>query len=72
MRRICVTEKYCQYKSDTGYCRYSGTECVKEIVRSMGIIEDSPPMVIVNQVELTDERIQRIAEAVAKKLRNGI
>lgn len=71
MRKICVSDKYCRYKSDTGYCGYTGTECAKETVRSIGIIEDSP-MVMVTQVELTDECIQRIAEAVAKKIRNSL
>lgn len=70
MRKICVTDKYCQYKSDTGYCGYSGMECAKDTVRTIVVTEDSP-MAIVKQVELTDECIQRIAEAVVKKLKRG-
>lgn len=68
MRAVCISNRYCQYKSDTGYCGYTGMGCAKDAINTMEITKDSP-MVIVKQVELTDECIQRIAEEVVKKLK---
>ena len=76
MRAYCVANKCCKYKSSTEYCTYAGPGCAQEpiltdeIVHSIGILKDSP-MVIVKQVELTDECIERIAKAVVKKLKRG-
>lgn len=67
MRVVCTTDKYCQYKTDSGYCGYTGTECAKETVHTI-TLKDSP-IITVKQVELTDDCIQRIAEEVVKKLK---
>lgn len=72
MRGVCVTDKYCQYKTGSGYCGYTGTECVKDYDVLYGLHKinlKDPPMITVKQVELTDECIQRIAEAIAKELK---
>ena len=67
MNAFCVSNKYCEYKSVAGYCGYTGPGCANETVRSISVAKDSQ-MVIVQQVELTDECIQMIAEAVARKM----
>lgn len=72
MWKLCASDKYCKYKSDMGYCVYTGMECAKETVRTIEIIKDSPQMVMVKQVELTDECIEKIAEAVVKKLKSSV
>ncbi len=69
MRAVCVSSSYCQYKTDTGYCGYTGMGCAQGLVRSVRI--DEPSYRIVRQVELSDECIDKIAEAVVEKLRNS-
>lgn len=68
MNAYCVSLHNCQYKSDTGYCNYSGSGCAQGLVRSVKIDLDAP-FTVTEQVEITDECIQMIAEAVAKKLK---
>ncbi len=68
MRAVCISESYCQYKTDTGYCGYTGMGCAQSLVRS---VKYDPKVSLVHQVELTDDCIDKIAEAVAKKLRYG-
>lgn len=67
MRAVCISASYCPYKTDTGYCGYTGTGCAQSLVRSVRI--DDPIYTIVRQVELSDECIDKIAEAVVEKLR---
>ena len=69
MRAVCISESYCQYKTDTGYCGYTGMGCAQELVRS---VRYDPKVSIVHKVELTDECIEQIAEAVARKLRDEV
>ena len=68
MRAVCISESYCQYKTDSGYCGYTGSDCAKSLVRS---VKYDPKVSLVHQVELTDDCINQIAEAVVKKLRCG-
>ena len=67
MRAYCISQYFCQYKTDTGYCNYSGGGCAQGLVRSVKLNSDAP-FTVVRQVELTEECIQKIAEEVAKKL----
>ena len=67
MRAACISETYCPYKTDTGYCGYTGTGCAQSLVRSVRI--DEPSYMIVQRVEVSDESIEKIAEAVVEKLR---
>ena len=66
MRAICISESYCQYKTDTGYCGYTGMGCAQSLVRS---VKYDPKVSLVHQVELTDECIDKIAEAVVLRMR---
>ena len=68
MRAFCISSSYCQYKTDTGYCGYTGMGCAQGLVRSVKY--DDPTYTIVRQVELSDGCIDKIAEAVVEKLRN--
>lgn len=70
MRAVCISSSYCQYKTDTGYCGYTGMGCSQGLVRSAKMPEDYAAFTLVRQVELTDENINKIAEAVVEKLRN--
>jgi hypothetical protein len=56
------------YKSDNGYCNYTG-DCFMDNVRTVTIpIEQS---CIKREFDLTKESIDAIAEAVVKRLRGG-
>lgn len=66
MRAACISTENCPYKSDTGYCGYTGNGCVNELVHSVRI--DEPSYKIVRQVDVSDEAIEKIADAVVKKL----
>lgn len=68
MRAYCISQHNCQYKSDTGYCGYSGNGCAQGFVRSVKFDSDVP-FTIEKQIVLTDDCIQMIAEAVVKKLK---
>lgn len=63
----CISDTYCQYKSDTGYCGYTGG-CVKEIYATIKV----PPEQrwhISQTVDISTDSIEAIADAVVKKLR---
>lgn len=68
MRAVCISGEYCPYKTDTGYCGYTGNGCAQSLVRSVRI--DEPSYRIVRQFDVSDESINKIAEAVVEKLRN--
>lgn len=71
IRTVCMSTASCQYKSEiTGYCGYTGMGCSQGLVRSAKIPEDYAAFTLGRQVELTDENINKIAEAVVEKLRN--
>ena len=53
MMSYCGSETYCPYRTDTGYCGYTGYGCIKEILAKYSI---------------SDENIEEIADAVVKKL----
>lgn len=70
MRVICISETYCPYKSDTGYCGYTGCECIKEKPSKIYTVKvpDKPQYSITQLVGISDESIERIADAVIRKL----
>lgn len=76
MRAACISIENCQYKTDTGYCGYTGNGCAQNFVHSVRIDEpsykiiqpDEPSYKIVRQLDVSDESIEKIAETVAKKL----
>ena len=65
---VCISTASCPYKSEiTGYCGYTGNGCVlNDLVHSVRI--DEPSYKIIRQIDVSDESIEKIAEAVAKKL----
>lgn len=71
----CSNSNYCPYKSDTGYCGYTGMGCHLEStgssIAALNIPQESD-FTIVRTVELSDESIEKIADAVVEKLLQGI
>lgn len=68
MRAVCISDKYCQYKTDSGYCSYTGCGCVL----SNTIIIKQPSnqsFRVVQLVDITNESINQIADAVVERLR---
>lgn len=71
MRAECISTANCQYRSDTGYCGYTGNGCVlNDLVHSVRI--DEPSYKIIRQLDVSDESIEKIAEAVANKLHQEV
>lgn len=69
MRAVCISSSYCQYKTDTGYCGYTGNGCAFDQFATIPIPKGAT-YTIVKQVDLTEESINKIADAVVEKLRN--
>ena len=71
MRALCVSDKYCPYKTDIGYCGYTGMGCHLEStgnsIAALNIPQESD-FTIVRTVELSDESIEKISDAIADKL----
>lgn len=67
MNGYCLSDKYCQYKSDTGYCGYTAG-CVRD--NSVTIkVPTTPSWPITRVVDISTDSIEAIANAVVKKLR---
>ena len=64
----CVSDKYCQYKSDTGYCGYTGG-CVQD--NSVTIEATKQFWSVSRVVDISADSIEAIANAVVKKLREA-
>lgn len=75
MRAVCVSDKYCPYKTDTGYCGYTGMGCHLEStgnsIATLNIPQESEYK-IVRAVDISDESIEKIADAVVEKFLQGI
>ena len=70
MRAVCISETYCPYKSDTGYCGYTGG-CVKDREQPITVkVPKTPTYTTTMVVDISTESINKIAEAVVEKLRN--
>lgn len=68
MNGYCISGQYCRYKSDTGYCGYSGG-CVLDNVATVKIPKTEKSHVA-QLVDISPDSINEIANAVVKKL-NG-
>lgn len=67
MNGYCISDKYCKYKSDTGYCGFTGG-CVLE--NSITVkVPTTPSWSITQVVDISTDSIEAIADAVVKKLR---
>ena len=66
MTGYCISDQYCRYKSDTGYCGYSGG-CVKENTATIEVPMDIGRTVQV--VDISSDSINAIADAVIRKLK---
>ena len=69
MRAICISSSYCQYKTDTGYCGYTGNGCALNQSTTIKI-PTKPQYTTTMVVDISTESINEIAEAVVEKLRS--
>lgn len=69
MRAVCISANYCQYKTATGYCDYTGDGCAFEPY-AYSHYSGNPPITTTQEVDISTESINKIAEAVVEKLRN--
>ena len=67
MNGYCINDKYCQYKSDTGYCGYTAG-CVQENTATVKV-PTKQSWHISQVVDISTDSIEVIADAVVKKLR---
>lgn len=67
MTGYCISDKYCNYKSDTGYCGYTG-DCVLEKTATVKI-PTKQNWYISQVVDISTESVEAIADAVVRKLR---
>lgn len=67
MNGFCISDTYCQYKSDTGYCGYTAG-CVKNNVATVKVLKYNDSH-ITQIVDVSPDSINAIAEAVVKKLK---
>ena len=67
MTGYCISDKYCKYKSDTGYCGYTAG-CVLEIVQTVKV-SPNPKFCISQTVDVSTDSIEAIADAVIRKLK---
>lgn len=67
MTGYCISDKYCRYKSDTGYCGYTGG-CVLDNTEKVDIPTERN-WSITRRVDISTESIEAIADAVVRKLR---
>ena len=68
MRAVCISDEYYQYKTDSGYCGYTGCGCALDNT----IIIKQPinhSYRVVQLVDITNESINQIADAVVERLR---
>ena len=64
----CISNQYCRYKSDTGYCGYTG-DCIHENAKTTTISLEPIGYQVRHEVYIAPDSIEEIAEAVVKKLR---
>ena len=67
MNGYCISDKYCRYKSDTGYCSYTAG-CIKE-TRTINL-KYAAPIQVVEVVDISEESINAIANAVVSRLKD--
>ena len=67
MNGYCISDKYCRYKSDTGYCGYTG-DCVQK-TKTTFVIPNEQHVTVTKVVDISTDSIEAIADAVVRKLR---
>lgn len=67
MTGYCISDKYCKYKSDTGYCGYTGG-CILDNTATVDIPTERS-WSVVHVVDISTDSIEAIADAVVRKLR---
>lgn len=65
MRAVCVSDQYCPYKTDTGYCGYTGNGCRMDNISTLTLPTSYE---ITKLVELSPDSINQIADAVVERL----
>lgn len=70
MMSYCVNGTDCPYRTDAGYCEYTGCGCFEEILAKSNTVKipDESEYIITKLVDLSDESIKKIADVVVKKL----
>lgn len=71
MTGYCISDQYCRYKSDTGYCGYTTGGCVRDNAKTITLPINDLNHQVRQEVYITTESIEAIAEAVVKKLKGG-
>ena len=72
MRTACISDKYCPYRTDSGYCGFTGCGCALDSALDTTITFKQPndqPFRLVQVVDVSTESINQIADAVVKRLR---
>ena len=67
MTGYCISDKHCRYKSDTGYCGYTGGCIFDNTVRVDIPTERS--WSVARVVDISTDSIEAIADAVVRRLR---
>ena len=69
MNGYCISDRSCPYKSGTGYCGYiTGTGCLFDDLGTV-TISDVAPMQTIRVVDISEDSINAIADAVVERLR---
>ena len=66
MNGYCISDQYCEHKTDTGYCGYAGG-CKKLETATIMVTQDRSGDVRV--VDISSDSINAIADAVIRKLK---
>ena len=67
MSTYCISSYSCQYRSTDGNCTYTGNGCAQGLVKSVRIT-DPAEWTIVRKVDLSDDSINKIVDAVSKSV----
>ena len=70
MMSYCASKMNCTYRTNTGYCSYTGYGCIEESLSKADTVKVpyNPKYSIMRLVDLSDESIEKVADAVVKKL----
>lgn len=64
----CISDKPCNYRSEFGYCNFTGGGCVSENTKTL-VIPTEQYWAVTKVVDISTESIEAIADAVVRKLR---
>ncbi len=68
MRACCISDKPCNYRSEFGYCNFTGGGCVFENTKTLDIATERN-WSLTRRVDISTESIEAIADAVVRRLR---